>query len=518
MPMNFTPLIRPYFRMLAGHSEKWSGRDSIAATQSRVLQSLLKRGRNSEFGRRNAFGEILGAADLYAAFSAAVGLREYEDIRSDVMRMVNGERDVLWPGRCMNFAQSSGTSGGRSKYIPVTPDSLYRCHYAGSADCVAYYLANHNPESRIFAGKALILGGSFASELRPADPKVRVGDLSATLIDNITPWASLFRVPGKKIALMPDWQEKLPLLVESSLKADVTNISGVPSWFLTVLRRVMAGRGVDSIHDVWPNLEVFFHGGISFEPYRETYESFTDSRKMHFVETYNASEGFFAVQDRPDIREMLLILDNDVFYEFEDVDDPEARPVPAWEVEEGKVYEMIITSSNGLWRYRLGDTVRVTSAEPLRIRIAGRTKSFINAFGEELMEENAAQAITEACAGTGASIANYTAAPVFAEGNRRGRHQWLIEWIVPPQGGVEKFAAILDDALRKVNSDYDAKRAHTIFLDAPEIISLPAGTFDRWLRETGNHRLGGQRKVPRLSNDRKIADSILSLKYLSEIS
>lgn len=267
---------------------------------------------------------------------------------------------------------------------------------------------------------------------------------------------------------------------------------------------------MEKISDVWPNLEVFFHGGISFEPYRDIYTHLTDPAKMHFVETYNASEGFFAVQNDPSDHSLLLILDNDIFYEFHDIAAPASAPVPMWEVEEGRVYELIITSSNGLWRYRLGDTVRVTSVNPLKIKIAGRTKTFINAFGEELMEDNAERAIAQACRATGATVRNYTAAPVYATDHSKGRHQWLIEWLTPPDD-TGLFAEELDKALREVNSDYDAKRSHTIFLDPPLVTTLPDGTFDRWLRSVGTGKLGGQRKIPRLSNDRIIVDAVLTL-------
>lgn len=505
--MDFTPLARLIFRPISRRTRSWSAEEE--KIQRSQLRKLLRLGAGSEPGRRYDFMSMSRREDAYEEFARRVPVVEYEDIRRDVMRMINGEKDVLWPGRCMNYAQSSGTSGGRSKYIPVTPRSLRHCHYKGSADVVAHYLETR-PDSRLFSGKGFILGGSFASELKPGNPKVKVGDLSATLIQNINPLANLFRVPNKRTALIPNWNRKLPALVEASSKAEITNISGVPSWFMTVLREVMARQRVDRISDVWPGLEVFFHGGISFEPYREEYYKITDPGKMQFRETYNASEGFFAVQDRADDTAMLLIVDNDVFYEFLPVEDETAEPVPLWKVEPDRVYELIITSSNGLWRYRLGDTVRIVETHPVRIRIAGRTKSYINAFGEELMEENAEKAMAEVCQHTGAQVANYTAAPVFAEGGRRARHQWFVEWVIPPADTAE-FAALLDKELRNVNSDYDAKRSGDIFLDSLELISVPEGTFDRWLRTVGSHRLGGQRKIPRLSNDRKIADAVLGL-------
>lgn len=507
--MNYTPLARRLiFDRIARRTDSWTAAEQ-ERIQLKVLKSLLRRARNTEKGLYYDFKGIQKSRFLYDDYSYLVPMVDYEDIREDVMRMVEGERNVLWPGRCLNYAQSSGTSGGRSKYIPVTDDSLRRCHYKGSADCVAHYL-RHNPESRLFSGKGFILGGSFASELKPKNPKVRVGDLSATLINKINPLANFFRVPDKRTALIPNWKRKLPALVEAAERENITNISGVPSWFLTVIKEIMKKRDVEKISDVWPDLEVFFHGGISFGPYREEYQRITDPKKMHFLETYNASEGFFAVQNDPDDHAMLLIVDNDVFYEFIPIEDgmPAEEAVPLWKLEVGKVYEMVITSSNGLWRYRLGDTVRVTQLGPVKITIAGRTKCYINAFGEELMEENAEKAVAAVCQQTGASVRNYTAAPVFAEGNRHGRHQWLFEWEVAPED-TEKFASLLDDALRTENSDYDAKRTGDIFLDRLELITVPEGTFDRWLRTIGNHKLGGQKKIPRLSNDRRIADAIL---------
>lgn len=504
--MNLTPLIRPYFVNIARRTDCWSVEGE--GVQRRQLDSLLRRGAGCEVGHRYDFDDLRKEREAYSVFADRVPLCGYEDIRGDVMRMIKGEKDVLWPGKCLNFAQSSGTSGGKSKYIPITDDSLRRCHYKGAADSVAHYLRN-NPASRIFSGKGLILGGSFANELRLRNPKVCVGDLSATLISRINPLANLVRIPDKKTALMSDWTKKLPALVAAAKDQNVTNISGVPSWFLTVAKEIIKAKGVEKLSEVWPNLEVFFHGGISFEPYREEYTRITDPAKMHFVETYNASEGFFAVQNDPADHAMLLTLDNDIFYEFIPVENPSAAPVPIWGLRQGSVYELIITSSNGLWRYRTGDTVRVESVAPVKIRIAGRTKCYINAFGEELMEENAERAISVVCHRFGASILNYTAAPVFAEGNRRGRHQWFVEWETAPSD-EKAFATALDNELRQLNSDYDAKRRNTIFLDPLEIITVSQGTFDRWLHSVGNGKLGGQRKVPRLSNDRHIADWILS--------
>ncbi len=508
MRIDMTPLVRPYFINLSRRCDRWEGH--TAGLQQGVLRSLLRRGAASKPGMRHDFRLMAREADAYGAYRREVPTVAYEELRRDVMRMIAGERDVLWPGVCRNFAQSSGTSGGKSKFIPVTPDSLRGNHYRGAADAVAHYL-RHNPGSRMFSGKGFILGGSFSTQHFPGvDSSVRIGDLSATLIDRITPLANMVRVPDKVTALMPDWETKLPALVEKARREHITNISGVPSWFLTVLKRILEAEGKSRISEVWPDLEVFFHGGISFEPYREEYRKLTEGNDMHFVETYNASEGFFAVQDDPSSHFMLLIIDRDVFYEFIPADSPDSEPVGAWEVEKGKVYEMLVSSSNGLWRYHLGDTVRVEQTDPVKIRIVGRTKSFINAFGEELMEDNAERAIAAACAATGATIRNYTAAPMYAAGERRGRHQWLVEWETAPRS-TDGFAECLDRELRKLNSDYDAKRMHTIFLDPPEIVTVPSGLFERWLSQAGTHKLGGQRKVPRLSNDRRIIEQMLAL-------
>lgn len=503
--INLTPLLRPVFARRVKAAQSWQ--DNIRQVQTRQLMHLLHTARATEAGHRYGFPYIR----TVEGFRHAVPVAEYPDLRDDIMRMVRGEHDVLWPGRCRRFAQSSGTSDGKSKFIPVTDASLRLNHYAGTRDVVAHYL-HLNPASRLFAGKAFILGGSFANELEELPEGVTVGDLSANLIDAMNPAANLLRVPSKEVALMADWNEKLPALIEAAVGQDVTNISGVPSWFLTLLRRAMKHCGVSSVHDIWPNLEVFFHGGISFEPYREQYASICDPARMHYLETYNASEGFFAVQDLHEPGSMLLLLDTGVFYEFIPLDQtgeryPEA--VAPWDVEEGRTYALVITAPNGLWRYSIGDTVTVVSADPLRIRIAGRTRSFINAFGEELMVYNADRAITRAASACGAQVLNYTAAPVFATATSRGRHQWLIEWAVPPTAGNDAFAARLDEELRRENSDYQAKRSGTIFLDPPLLTTARPGLFDDWLASTG--KLGGQRKVPRLSNDRTIIDSMLRM-------
>ena len=498
--IDFTGVSRPFFQRI--FDRELRAAEAIEAGQRKLLAGLVASARKTVWGVEHGFTNITS----YEDYAASVPVTPYDRLRPYVMRMVNGDTDVLWPGATLRFAQSSGTSDGKSKYIPITRRGLARCHYAGAAFSLAAYL-HHHGDSHIFGGKNFILGGSFANELT-LRKGVKVGDLSATLIDRINPLVNLVRIPPKKVALMADWQHKLPALVEASAKADIRSISGVPSWFLTVLKNVLASRGCTNIHQVWPNLEVFFHGGIAFGPYREQYDRITNPGRMRYWENYNASEGFFGVQSRPDADSMRLLMNADVFYEFIPVADPQSPPIPAWEVKKGEIYSLVITSSNGLWGFPIGDTVCITSTEPLEITIAGRTAHFINAFGEEVMVHNTDAALEAACAATGAEALNYTAAPVYAGDRTRGRHQWLIEFATPP-ASLNTFARILDEALQKVNSDYQAKRAGGIFLDPLSVTVASEGLFDRWLATTG--KLGGQRKVPRLANNRRFIDPLLQL-------
>ncbi len=501
--IDFTPLFRGHF--LGRLQQQLRYIDYADAVQQGELVRLVEKAALTRIGRKYDFSSIR----TYRQFASTLPLYRYEDLQPQIMRMINGAKDELWPGPCLNFAQSSGTSDGRSKYIPITRESFKWNHYQGGSDVVSHYL-NLNPASRIFSGKAFILGGSFSNRLQLSHG-VRVGDLSANLIENMNPLANLVRIPSRQVALMEDWNEKLPKLVDASIGENVTNLSGVPSWFLTVLREVLKKTGKSCVHEVWPNLEVFFHGGIAFKPYRQQYEEICDMDKMHFLDTYNASEGFFAVQSDWESEAMLLLLDVGVFYEFlpvEESDSETPEVYPIWEIEAGRTYELIITAANGLWRYRLGDTVTVQQLNPVKITIAGRTRSFINAFGEELMVYNADHAISLASQETGAKVLNYTAAPVYSISGQSGHHQWLIEFAREPQD-KDRFMQLLDQHLREVNSDYDAKRTGDIFLAMPSMVVAPSGLFDRWLGSTG--KLGGQRKVPRLNNNRDIMDQILGL-------
>lgn len=499
--IDFTPLVRPYFARRIKASEAWKGhtREVQLGELSRLLEALKK----TKWGAEKGLGGVKDYDDYRRLLPVPV---KYSELRPYVMRMIDGEADVLWPGVTRNFAQSSGTSDGKSKYIPVTRESFARSHYRGGADVVARYL-NLYPDSRLFSGKSFILGGSFANELK-LKRGVKVGDLSANLIDNINPLANMVRVPSKSVALLEDWAVKLPALVEAAAKENITNISGVPSWFLTVIKEIIRTQGAGTIHDVWPSLEVFFHGGISMRPYHEQYEHVTAPR-MRYLECYNASEGFFAVQDAIGDPGLLLMLDCGTFFEFipqEYENDGQPEILAPWQVEEGKVYALLISSCNGLWRYPIGDTVRIESVEPLKVTIVGRTKSFINAFGEELMVDNAEAALERVCHKLDCEIADYTAAPVYASDHSRGRHEWLIEFIRRPRD-IDEFAEELDRALQEENSDYQAKRAHGIFLDRLTVVEGSEGVFDRWLASTG--KLGGQRKIPRLSNTRDVIEAVM---------
>ena len=471
--------------------------------QREVLQRLVGRAKDTEYGHQHAFNDI----HSYEQYAKHVPVNTYEELKDAIDRMRHGEQDVLWPGRTKWYAKSSGTTNDKSKFIPVTSEGLHHIHYAGPFDAVALYLRN-NPKSRIFDGRAMILGGSHSPNYNL--PGSLVGDLSAILIENMNPLANLMRVPKKQTALLSDFEVKRDRIAREALTKNVTNLSGVPSWMLSVLDRVMELSGKQHLEEVWPNLEVFFHGGVAFTPYRQQYERLITSPRMHYMETYNASEGFFGLQDDPQDKSMLLMLDYDVFYEFQELSGGtgEHAIVPLWGVEPGKNYAMLITTSCGLWRYMIGDTVRFTSVNPYKFVISGRTKSFINAFGEELIVDNAEQGLQYACQQTGAEVLEYTAAPVFMDEHGKCRHQWLVEFNRPPQD-LSLFARLLDERLQALNSDYEAKRYKNITLQPLEIIMARPGLFNDWLKQHG--KLGGQHKVPRLSNERTHIEQLLKI-------
>ncbi len=467
--------------------------------QHEVLSRLIERAKDTEYGRYHRFGDM----KTYEDFVHNNPVNSYEELKGQIDRMRHGEEDILWPGRVKWYAKSSGTTNDKSKFIPVSKEGLKRLHYKGGADVVAIYLRN-NPESRMFDGKGLILGGSHQPNYDLPDSLV--GDLSAILIENINPLVNLVRVPSKETALLSDFEVKRDRIAREAMTKNVTNLSGVPSWMLSVLNRVMELSGKKHLEEVWPNLEVFFHGGVAFTPYREQYQQLITSSKMHYMETYNASEGFFGIQDDPSDKSMLLMLDYDCFYEFQEMGSDQI--VPLWGVEKGKNYAMIISTSCGLWRYMIGDTVQFTSTNPYKFIISGRTKSFINAFGEELIVDNAEQGLSYACQQTGAQVLEYTAAPVFMDANAKCRHQWLIEFSTPPDD-LQYFARLLDARLQEVNSDYEAKRYKDITLQHLEVVVARAGLFNDWLKSKG--KLGGQHKVPRLSNSREHIEELLLL-------
>ena len=477
--------------------------------QREVLNHLIQTASDTEYGRHHAFAAMHG----YDDFIKQVPVNTYEELKKDIDRMRHGETDILWPGRVKWYAKSSGTTNDKSKFIPVSSDGLKYIHYAGGKDAVALYLKN-NPNSRLFDGRALILGGSHAPNYNLKDSLV--GDLSAILIENINPLVNLVRVPKKKTALLSDFESKREMIAQEALHKNVTNISGVPSWMLSVLTRMMEISGKTHLEEVWPNIEVFFHGGVAFTPYRKQYEQLITSPNMHYMETYNASEGFFGLQDDPTDKSMLLMADYDVFYEFMDLtgnsgESGSGNIVPLWGVETGKNYAMLITTSCGLWRYEIGDTVMFTSTNPYKFIITGRTKHFINAFGEELIVDNAEQGLAYACQQTGAEVLEYTAAPVYMDNQARCRHQWLIEFSKAP-ADLSQFASLLDRRLQEINSDYEAKRYKNITLQHLEIVEARQGLFNEWMKLRG--KLGGQNKVPRLSNNRDIIDQLLKLNII----
>ena len=501
--MNLTSIVNKlYFQPRRRELERYINKGE--EMQHEILQYLVKRGKDTEYGRKYLFSTI----NNYNDFAQNIPLNTYEELKGYIDRMRHGERNILWPGQVKWYAKSSGTTNDKSKFIPITHEGLQNVHYQGGKDVLAYYLSN-NPDSKLFSGKGLILGGSHSPNYNLSNSLV--GDLSAILIENINPLANLVRVPSKEVALLSDFEVKRDRMAKEVISQNVTNISGVPSWMLSVLVRVMELSGKKHLQEVWPNLEVFFHGGIAFTPYREQYEQLITKQDMHYMETYNASEGFFGIQDDPNDKSMLLTLDYGVYYEFLPMDEFEnEKPniVPLEGVEVGRSYAMIISTVCGLWRYEIGDTIQFTSVRPYKFVITGRTKYFINAFGEELIMDNAEKGIEAACKATGAQISDYTAAPIFMDSNAKCRHQWLIEFTKMPDS-ISDFERILDSKLQEINSDYEAKRFHDVTLQQLEVVVARKNLFNDWLKSKG--KLGGQHKIPRLSNSRKNIDEMLAM-------
>ena len=472
--------------------------------QNEILFGLINKTRRTEWGEKHGFDKISSVKE----FQQAVPLQQYEDIKPYVDRLRNGEKDLLWPGEVKWFAKSSGTTSDKSKLIPVTKDALEDCHLRGPKDVFALYIKNF-PETKVLKGKTLTLGGSH--RINNFNNNSFYGDLSAIIIENIPFWTDFIRTPSTEIALIEEFEEKIEKIIESTLNENVTSFAGVPSWYLVLFQRVLEKTGKSNILEVWPNMEVFAHGGVHFEPYREQYKKLIPSEQMHYMETYNASEGFFGIQDSPHRDDMLLMLDYGIYYEFIPMSDWEKenpRVLTLEEVELNENYALVISTNAGLWRYKIGDTIKFTCKYPFKIKITGRTKHFINAFGEEVIVDNAEKALQVACTHTQAIVSEYTAGPVFMSETQKGAHQWIIEFERLPTD-IDRFLVVLDNSLQTLNSDYEAKRHKNLTLDLPQIVVAPKGTFYSWMKNRG--KIGGQNKIPRLSNNRNYLDELLTM-------
>lgn len=465
---------------------------------------LIDSAKNTEWGVRYDFKSIRTVDE----FKSRVPIQNYDSLKPDIERLMRGEQNILWPSDIKWFAKSSGTTAGKSKFIPVSTEAMEECHFKGGKDLISIY-CNNNPETMIFSGKGLSLGGSHQINLDNSESLY--GDISAILLQNLPLWAQMIRTPELSIALMENWEEKIEKMVQATRNVNVTSISGVPTWTIVLAKRILEVTGKKNLLEVWPNLELFIHGAVSFTPYREQFHRLIPSPTFNYLETYNASEGFFGIQDRLKADDMLLMLDYGVYYEFMSLDEygkDNPQTIGLGEVELNKNYALVISTNAGLWRYIIGDTIKFTSLNPYRIRVSGRTKLFVNAFGEEVIIENTDQAICIACEKTGAIVKDYTMAPVYFSEKQNGAHEWLIEFEIPPQN-AEYFNDVLDTALKSLNSDYEAKRYKDLALRPPIVHQLPDGAFYSWLKKNG--KLGGQHKIPRLSNDRAIVDEILEI-------
>ena len=471
--------------------------------QNELLEELLHTAKNTEVGKQYDFASI----NSYREFADRVPVTNYEDSQQQIERARKGESNIFWPTPIKWFAKSSGTTNSKSKFIPVSSASLEQCHYAASKDLLCMYL-NNNPDANLFLGKSLRLGGS--KKLYKENETV-FGDLSAILIDNMPFWAEYSSTPNNEVSLMADWEVKMQAIVDQTIQENVTSLAGVPSWMLVLLNNVLESTGKTNLFEIWPNLEVYFHGGVNFDPYIEQYNAILPKENFRYYEIYNASEGFFAIQDRNANKELLLMLDYGIFYEFIPMDtygSASQKVIPLGEVEVAKNYAIVITTNAGLWRYKIGDTVRFTSISPFRIKVTGRTKHHINVFGEELIIENAEMALKQASKQTQCEIVDYTAAPIFMEGRKKGAHEWIIEFKIPPKD-LTLFTKSLDTALMDLNSDYEAKRFNNTTLTMPKVHLARQKLFYDWLKQ--KNKLGGQHKVPRLSNKRNFMEELLHL-------
>jgi hypothetical protein len=472
--------------------------------QQEMLFSLLKKAANTEIGQQYEFNTIY-SADI---FKNRVPVQDYEGIKPFVERLRGGEKNLLWPGDIKWFAKSSGTTSSKSKFIPVTKEAMEDCHFRGGKDVMAIFNDNF-PENDVFSGKCLTLGGSH--QINNFSNDSYYGDLSAILIENMPFWTHFIRTPNQQIALMDEWEAKLEKITQATINEDVTSLAGVPSWFLVLIKHILANSGKTNLIEVWPNLELFIHGGINFAPYRDQYKALIPKQGMHYMETYNASEGFFAIQDDPSSQGMLLMLDYGIYYEFMPTDQVGNENPQLLQLHEVKLhtdYALVISTNGGLWRYMIGDTIRFVNDNPYRIIISGRTKLFINAFGEEVVIDNAEKALAEACRITGALVKDYTAAPLYMSSSSKGAHQWIIEFEKDPDN-LDTFVKVLDETLQSVNSDYEAKRYKNITLERPHVVIAQKNLFLTWLKS--KNKLGGQNKVPRLSNNRDMIEELLHL-------
>lgn len=471
--------------------------------QAELLKNLIFKAKNTEIGRKYDFSSMKS----YTDFASRLPIQQYEDYQDCIERSRQGETNLFWPTPIKWFAKSSGTTNAKSKFIPVSEDSLELCHYNAGKDLLCMYL-NNNPQSQLFTGKSLRLGGS--KEIYRSNG-TSYGDLSAILIDNMPFWAEYSSTPSNDVSLMHDWELKMPAIVKETKSERVTSLAGVPSWMLVLLNNILEATGKENLFEVWPSLEVYFHGGVSFEPYGPQYNKILPKEDFRYYEIYNASEGFFACQDQNDSKELLLMLDYGIFYEFITMDtygSESEKVIPLSEVETGKNYAVVITTNAGLWRYKIGDTVRFTSINPYRIKVSGRTKHHINVFGEELIIENAEEALKKVSLVTNCEIVDYTVAPIFMEGREKGAHEWIIEFKNQPSD-FEQFTTELDKALQTVNSDYEAKRYNNMTLNMPRVHLAREKLFYDWLKKNG--KLGGQHKVPRLSNSRDYVEELLEM-------
>ena len=468
--------------------------------QQEVLQDLLGFAKKTKIGYQYDYSSI----NRYSEFARRVPIVTYEDLAEEIAAGRQGEDNILWPTPIKWYAKSSGTTNAKSKYIPVSVEALEDCHYKAGKDMLSLYI-NNNPEAQLFNGKTLRLGGS--QELYQNERNA-FGDLSAIMTDNLPFWAELNCTPSLKVSLMSEWESKMKAIIAESSQENVTGLMGVPSWMLVLLHKLLDQNPGKSLKDIWPNIEVYFHGGVSFLPYRSQYESLLKDHSLQFYEIYNASEGFFAIQDRNGSDELLLMLDYGIFYEFIPLGEDDSAIIPLDQVQLGQRYTLVITTNGGLWRYKIGDVVQFTSLSPYRIQIAGRTKHYINAFGEELVIENADRAIAVAALTCDVEVVDYSVAPIFMEGNKKGSHEWMIEFKKVPKD-LMQFQSVLDQELKRLNSDYEAKRYKDMTMVLPKINVAQQGLFYRWLEH--KKKLGGQHKVPRLSNDRKLMDSLLEM-------